>query len=694
MLSVMMNEHLPEIAMPGTDGGHGTQIHPRPQLTRASWADLSGPWDFAVDDGDCGRDDRWWRAMPREPESAEPGGTAAELAPKASGEVPARRAERATRDPFDQRIVVPFPPESSASGIGDTGFHPVVWYRTALTPRALAAADHVPGNTLLVHFGAVDYIADTWIDGVHLAHHEGGHTPFSVEVPADSLAALETGTPLTLVVRAQDDPEDIAQPRGKQDWRASRHAVWYDRTTGIWQPVWLESVPRQHLTHLAWRPDANRACVALDVEVARRPRPGTSLEVGLMDADGSLLAEHTVALTASRATVTLDVPAWRNGQDLDRFLWSPDDPVLLRAGVALVDPGQDAGPDAGPATPPTTDRVGSYLGVRSIATAGGQILLNGRPTPVHAVLSQGFWPTSHLAAPGADALRAEVQLIRDLGFTTARVHQKIEDPRFLYWADRLGLMVWEEMPSAYEFGALSTRRLLTEWQEAIHRDVSHPCIIAWVPFNESWGVQDLTVDAARRDLVRAAYHLTKSVDPSRLVISNDGWEHTVSDLFTIHDYDNDPDRLRESYATPEARAHWATGLAPNGRRAVVGTDDHDAREQVGAMLRRPFVLSEFGGVSILPDRAASGGDADRGDGAQPEEDWGYQMVADMREYEHHLADLFDAMRDGERMGMAGWCFTQLTDTQQEVNGLVTASRTPKLPIARLREIVSGQRAHG
>lgn len=609
----MMDEHLPAARV-------SDDTHPRPQMARARWADLSGTWEFTFDDDDRGVRDGWPRASM----------------------------------PFDRSIIVPFPPESRASGIGDTSFHGVLWYRRSIGQEDLAEAGHTEGNSLLLHFGAVDYEADVWADGLHLAHHEGGHTPFTVELPP-----IGTGGASTVVVRVRDDPEDLAQPRGKQDWQPEPHAVWYDRTSGIWQTVWLESVPPLHLTHVAWRPDAAAARVHMDAELSRRPRPGTQLRVRL-SCDGTPLAEGTAVCApgTARTALTLDVDALRNGQDLDRYLWCPEHPVLIDAEVALVPPGGAA----------ASDVIASYFGFRSVGTDRGRFLLNDRPHPIRAVLSQGFWPRSHLAAPDADALRAEVQLIRDLGFTTARIHQKIEDPRFLYWADRLGLMVWEEMPSVYEFGARSTRRLLDEWQEAIHRDASHPCIVAWVPFNESWGVQHVAIDGAQKDLLRAAYHLTRSLDPTRLVISNDGWEHTGSDLLTLHDYENDPRSLLACYGTFEARARWIRGIAPNGRRVAVGTPEEQA-----STLEQPVVLSEFGGVSLHPDH----------DGA-----WGYSLVGSVDELEQHLRDLFGAVR--RCAGLAGWCFTQLTDTQQETNGLTDADRVPKIPLDRLRAIIVGE----
>ena len=588
---------------------------PRPQLVRPSWAGIDGAWQFEFDDADEGLARGW--------------ATSAE--------------------PFARTITVPFPPESPASGIGDTGFHRVLWYRRTVTAAEIAATGHAPGRRLLLHFGAVDYRADVWAGGRLVAHHEGGHTPFSAEVPA-----AEGG--FDIVVRVEDDPHDLAQPRGKQDWAEERHVVWYDRTSGIWQPVWLESVPRQHVRRLAWRSSIADATAALSVELAEPALPGTRLRV-ILRKGSELLADQSVALAGTDSTTVLSVPALRNGQALGDYLWSPESPILIDAQLELEVPGQEP------------DVVRSYLGFREVGEGGGRFLLNERPYEVRGVLSQGYWAQSHLAAPSAEALRAEVELIKSLGFTTVRVHQKIEDPRFLYWADRLGLLVWVEMPSTYEFSSTASGRIVAEWTEAVRRDSSHPSIVAWVPFNESWGVQHLATDARQRDLVRALYYLTKSLDDTRLVISNDGWEHTRSDLLTIHDYENDAARLLSSYGTPEALRRSIEVIAPSGRRMLVGTAEESAHTAA-----KPVILSEFGGVSIEPPGS---------------EAWGYRLVESHDHFEEHLTGLFAAVRECE--GLAGWCYTQLTDTAQETNGLTDENRVPKFPAERIRAIVEGGR---
>ena len=596
----------PEVRATVQDGSY-----PRPQLVRSQWLDLSGEWDFAFDD-DIAVDAR--TGIPNE---------------------------------FPRTIVVPYPPEAPLSGIHDTGFHAVVWYRRRVSAGDLQGVDHVEGRALLLHFGAVDYRAEVWIDGRHVASHEGGHTPFTVEVPAFD-------GDFEIVVRAEDDPHDVSQPRGKQDWRAEPHAIWYHRTTGIWQPVWLESVPRQHVTRVAWRSDVPNDRVHLTLELAERPIEPVRAHVILHHGEQQL-AEISVTMAGLFEDVVIGIPALGTEQGWDELLWRPDRPVLIDARIELI---------AGE----TTDVVTSYLGLRWVETVGGEFLVNGRPCAIRGVLSQGYWPQSHLAAPSADALRAEVELIQELGFNTARLHQKVEDPRLLYWADRLGLLVWTELPSAFQHSDAAVTRLTREWADVIRRDSSHPSVVAWVPLNESWAVRQIAVDARQQAFARTLYHLTKALDGTRPVISNDGWEHTQSDLLTLHDYENDHEKLTARYGTPEAVAAALVGIAPFGKRVLVGTE-----AEAAATASAPAVLSEFGGVSFTPDLEVDA--------------WGYRLVGTPDDLDRHLSGIFGALNAST--GLAGWVYTQLTDTVQETNGLADENRVPKLPAARIREIVRG-----
>ena len=586
------------------------ETHPRPQLTREQWVDLSGHWGFAYDDGDAGLDAGWVE----------------------------------TPDVFDRTIEVPFPPESTASGIGDIDPHPVVWYRRAVKLDAAARGE---GRRIVLHFGAVDYTADVWVNGHHVAHHEGGHTPFSADVTA---ALLPGDDEQIIVVRAADDPADLEQPRGKQDWQTPPHVIWYKRTTGIWQPVWLESVAPTHIASVKWTPDVARGTLGLHATLTGPISRSLSLRVRLTLGD-TVLANDIYSVEGGEVQRDIAVAPGGSSVERERLLWSPEHPNLINAQLTLFD-GET-----------TVDKVESYAGFRSVAFERGRFLLNGHPYYLRLALEQGYWPESHLAAPSDDALKREVELAKALGFNGVRIHQKVEDPRFLAWCDRLGLIIWGEMANAYAFSTSGVERFVREWMEVIRRDVSHPCIVAWVPINESWGVPSLRTRADQRHYLQALYHLTHALDPSRPVISNDGWEHVESDILSIHDYSFHGETLTDRYGTEAALDHTLRSVVP-GRNPVFV----DERERAG----QPVMITEYGGLSYAP--------------AAGERWFGYGTVRTANEYEAKYAELTGAIL--ACAGVAGFCYTQLADTEQETNGLLTADRTPKLDPARIHAITT------
>jgi beta-galactosidase/beta-glucuronidase len=604
------------IAPPSRQDG----THPRPQFVREHHRALDVLAGFAYDDADQGRDAHWERDAA----------------------------------PFTREIQLPFPPESPASGIGDTTFHPVVWYRIPVTEADLDEAGRgTAGERMLLHFGAVDYLADVWVDGTHVASHEGGQSPFS----ADITAALDPeATEHVIVVRAEDDPLDVTMPRGKQDWHPEPHAIWYQRTTGIWRTVWLEAVPRLFVTDVAWLPDVPRSVVRAELNLSRRPASPVTVAVDI-SYDGEIVARQSVETLEDQVEFEIALGGQRNGQHYEQLLWSPENPRLLDVALTVSEEGAQA------------DEVGSYLGLRSTAVENGQFLLNDRPTYVRSVLEQGYWPESHLTAPSVEALRAEVELILSLGFNAARIHQKVEDPRFLFWADRLGLMLWGETAGAYAFTATAVQRLMREWADLVRRDRSHPCIVTWVPLNESWGVQHGAHDPAQRAFGLALVNLTKALDPTRPVVSNDGWEHTDTDIWSIHDYEASGAVLAQRYATREAIDEMLDGFGPANRRMSVLPEGRLERGQ-------PVMLTEFGGVSYAPNVTL-------------EDSWGYSTASDADDFEQRLAEILDAVNASTVL--RGFCYTQLTDTRQETNGLCDENRVPKLPAETIARIIRGAR---
>jgi hypothetical protein len=586
-------------------------LHPRPQLRREHWIDLCGGWGFTFDDEDQGLGKRLFDQA----------------------------------EPFDREIVVPFPPESKLSGVHDTGFHPVVWYR-----REVQVDDTDRRDRLVIHFGAVDYKATVWVNGRMAVEHVGGQTPFS----ADISPLLIPGETQVVVVCAEDEPRDLQQPRGKQYWEKEPGYIWYHRTTGIWQPVWLEPVPQVAIAELRWTPDVDRFGVGMTLRVDRTPPAGWRMRVQLRgDRPTRTLVDDTYLLSGRelRRDLLLDIndAAIRRRRTL---LWAPEHPNLIEATIELID-----------ANGAVIDRVESYFGLRRIEARDGRFIINGTPIFLRLVLAQNYWPDSLLAAPNADALRREVELAQSLGFNGIRIHQKIEDPRFLYWCDRLGMLVWSEAANAYVYSDRAAEMLIREWLEAMRRDYDHPSIITWVPLNESWGVPDLDRSSQQRNFVRALYHLTKALDPTRPVIGNDGWQHAVGDVFGVHDYAPTGDMLRERYADRQTIARTFREVRPH---------HHPLLGEGGEIGDEPIVISEFGGLGFVP---------------QTTEDWfGYGQFATADELLARYQELVDALLAST--ALAGFCYTQLTDTAQETNGLLTVNREPKFDIERLRAINS------
>lgn len=583
---------------------------PNPQFSRPGWVDLTGTWRFRFDDHDLGIRGRWFQ------------------------------------DPglLDGAITVPFPPESELSGIAEKSHHPIAWYARIIVDNRID-----PAERLVLNFGAVDYHATVWVDGIQVGEHRGGHTPFQFDV-TDALDTGKGANDHWLVVRAHDDPRDAEQPRGKQDWLPEPHVIWYHRTTGIWQPVWTEVTPPTRILSVRWRFDAARWLVDYEVELSRPPAHGSTLRIEF-EFEGESISTLTSSCSGRLVSGQMHLGSGPRTMEHGRLIWSPDKPNLIGASLTL-DEGE------------LEDVVQSYLGLRTIEMSGRRFLINGRSVFLRFVLNQGYWPESQLTAPSPDALKREVELIQQLGFNGARTHQKVEDPRFLYWADRLGLLLWGETANAFTFTERAIDRHLDEWREAVIRDRNHPSVIAWVPFNESWGVSELGVSEAQQHAVKAAYHRTHTLDGTRPVIGNDGWENVAGDLFTIHDYQWDAQVLRDRYTHESQLPETIATFFPGARHLAVGDFETSGK---------PVMVTEFGGVSFAPGS---------------DEHWfGYGKVSSPEEFVEKYRELTDALSESSLI--CGFCYTQLTDTEQETNGLLTEDREPKAPFEQLSAITRG-----
>ena len=539
--------------------------------------------------------------------------------------------------PLEGRITVPYPYQSELSGIDDKSIHEVVWYA-----RSFEVPDEWRrGRDLLLHFGAVDYSSTLWVNGHEVGHNQGGHVPFSFDI-APYLTQGENR--LTLRVEDRQDPQ---QPRGKQSVTGEPHDIDYYCTTGIWQTAWLEPVPAIRIGVLRITPSARKSQVEVMIYL-HAPAALREVEVEIFDGGRAVtrVAEET---TAAACQVTLQIP--------DAKLWSPDVPHLYDLRLRLYEGGE------------LLDEVSSYFGLRDVELRRGRVHLNGAPVYLAMVLDQGYWPESYLAPPSDAHLRADVEWVKRFGFNGARKHQKIEDPRWLYWCDRLGLLVWVEMPNAREWSQDSEERLAAEWKRAVQRDYNHPSVVAWVPVNESMGFPGLgRQHPGQYAFIERMVAMTRQIDPRRPVIDNDGWEHTdITDICAIHDYTPTAELLRERY-----RERADGGALP----AHVWIGDRPLFVLGSRYRGQPVMLTEVGGFLMIPP-----------DVPPEARDMLYRFYGSAATHEELLEKYRDLMEGIASLRfLAGFCYTQLTDIEQEINGLLTYRREPKVPPEQVAKI--------
>ncbi len=569
--------------------------YPQPQFEREQWQSLNGPWEFEFDDANAGLEQDW-----------------------ASG-----------GKKFSRTITVPFAFETKLSGIGDTSFHPRVWYRRGVTlPEAWK------GKRVLLHLGAVDYSAMVWVNGRLAGQHTGGSTPISLDITRHLKAGVNS-----ITVRAEDSPTDRYQPRGKQYWERNSKGIFYTRTTGIWQSVWLEAAGTSYLERVRITPKLD-GTVRFDARIAH-PKSGLRLRARVTFGGKAVAAGESTS-EGPRAELALAVTGPHQ--------WYVNQPNLYDVTFELSDGAT------------VLDRVRSYYGYREVTTENGRIFINGRPTYLKMVLDQGYWPESTITPPSDEAIQYDIRMTKEMGFNGARKHQKVEDPRYLYWADKMGFLVSGETANAYLFDEEYAARFTREWIEIVERDYNHPSIIMWVPINESWGVPNVR-DPRQQYHLKANYMLIKSLDPSRLVIDNDGWEHTdTTDVFGFHDYAKSGEMFFEKYKDAGKRG-WQP--PPIGRAALIPGYSYNGS---------PLFLSEFGGIAYI----APGSNV-------PRDAWGYAGVEpDRNAALGRLRGLYEAL--AKIPAIAGICYTQLTDVEQEINGLMTYDRKPKFDSKSLREL--------
>ncbi len=573
--------------------------HPRPDFQRDNWLNLNGEWRFAFDEEDIGLAGKW----------------------------------HAPGYALPERITVPFCYQSKLSGLHDKRLCPVVWYK-----RFFELPEAMRGSRVFLRFGAVDYRCQAYVNGERAGEHVGGYTPFGFDVTN----LLKEGEN-ELCVRVEDAP-DCTQPRGKQYWKEGWMGCWYTPVTGIWQTVYLEAVGERFITsaHITPDIDAGTADFRLTLDAIPGKRLSTEIEISH---EGNLVRSLRTSVTQRLTGVSVSMV---DGNHLEGFhLWSPEHPHLYEVKIRLLD-GETA-----------LDEFSTYFGMRKVEVKDGWVLLNNQPLYQRLVLDQGYWPESLLTPPSDEAIKADVVWTKKFGYNGARKHQKLEDPRYYYWADKLGLIVWGEIPSAYEFSSESVKNLSDTLEGFIRRDYNHPSILAWVPLNESWGVTRIYRDKRMQEAARMLYHEAKALDGTRLVSSNDGWEQVETDIFGLHDYAADGTTMARHFAdrnetclhSNDWRMASCEGFTPTGKEA--------------------FLVTEYGGIAFQDGAGA--------------DTWGYHdKVADEEAFFARYKDVTDAVRAIPYC--QGYCYTQLTDVEQETNGLMTPDRKPKIDPDRFRSL--------
>jgi len=575
---------------------------PNPQQIRQEWLDLNGQWDCLLVENENDY-----------------------IVPPAA-------------DQFDRQIQVPSSPTFPVSGLDLTTYYPVIWYRREF------AADLQDQQRALLNFEAVDYECDIWLNGQHIGHHRGGHTPFTLDV-TNWLAATNE-----LIVKVVDHNR-TTQPLGKQSWKDQNFLCWYTRTIGIWQNVWLEFTGEHYVTRVTALPEIHRASLNLDLELDT-PAP---VEVrATARYAGQLVTTATVSAKNGRAKFSLDVSD--NQANFRLHYWTPATPDLYDLSLEVLDRGQ------------VTDHIDSYFGMRGIETRGQDILVNDQRVYQKLILNQGYDRHNGLSSTvTGDA--ADIDKIKEMGFNGHRLHQHIGSHRLLYLCDAKGLYTWAEMPSPFEFSATMMTNFQAELPAFIAKHINHPAVITYVLMNESWGVNEIAHQPAEQAFVDGLVDLTKAYDPTRLVIGNDGWEQVKTDVATVHDYDNDPDRLTASY--PDlTTTYQGSPSQTSGRRTFC-----DGYQEQSV----PFILSEYGGIAYEEDAQS--------------DSWGY---GDRIQSKEAVVAKIEALTQAVMAipNCAGFCYTQLSDVEQEVNGLLDHDHRYKIDPERIHAIFTAEHQTG
>ena len=526
------------------------------------------------------------------------------------------------------QINVPFTYQYKASGINESDCHEVLWYK-----RSFSLTDKQLSRRTLLCFNGCDYIADVWVNGCHVITHQGAYSAFNADI-TDCVSRENV-----IVVRCFD-PLDSTIPRGKQSWTNERFGCWYVPNSGIWQSVWIEFFDTDCLDGYSLIPNIDDCSFGGELTTLYGRADTVRFTVSF---NGKVIKTAQLSLDGKYTRYNVCLME-QNFVDEDMY-WSVGRPNLIYVDIELYVGGSLA------------DALHTRFGMRKISVNDGIICLNNTPVYQRLILDQGYFAESGITPPSVEAIKRDIELSMAMGFNGARKHQKIEDPYYYYYAEEMGFLVWCEMPSAYNFNSVEQQLVMREWQEIVRSCRNYTSVICYVPLNESWGVRKILTDGSQQDFARSLYYATRALDGSRIISTNDGWENVdASDIVSVHDYSMTPDGFAVKYA-PET----LDMVYPQQRKLLC-----EGVTYQGA----PVLMTEFGGIAMQSE--VNGGN------------WGYNVGAkDKNEFYSRYGKLIKGVAD---MYFQGFCYTQLTDAQQEVNGLLDEYHNPKFDVERIKKL--------
>lgn len=533
--------------------------------------------------------------------------------------------------PKDKKINVPYTYETKMSGINDQSVHENIWYLKNVDIKEIK-------NKYILHFEGSDFITKLWINGKYVGMNIGGYHRFSFDI---TKCLIEGNNNFTIKV---EDSLSKSQPRGKQRYKNESWKCWYVQTTGIWKTIWLEEVPNTYIISSKLTPnyDENNVKVELLTNINEDTNANYELETEILF-DNRIINIDKRTIEKDLIKYVIDI------KDNEVKHWSPETPNLYDINYKLYKDGE------------LIDEVSSYFGMRKISIDKDKLLLNDKEIYLKMLLDQGYWAESGLTPPNEEALIKDIELVKEYGFNGIRKHQKIEDERFLYYCDINGILVWSEMANCYEFNDISNKYFTDEWQKVVEQNYNHPSIITWVPINESWGIPEVSTNIEEQQFTEKIYNITKSLDITRPVICNDGWQHTIADIITIHDYKQSGEELYNVY---NSNLDILNNEIPHNGDRKLFSEGYKYNGQ-------PIIMSEYGGIALNSELG-----------------WGYgKQVKDENEFIERFEALTNAIKNTKYI--CGYCYTQLTDVQQEINGLVDENRNPKFSdriIDKIRKI--------